>query len=149
MYQLKSALRSLITVICQVFGTVPIPQRPWMRVVRKPGQIEFPTEARPAFISSSLPIRQALEHLPQTSEVVQAIKCDPLLASLLLVDPSGQPLGSPESERLWIENNFTCGPFFTSTWNSHKRSASMRVFSTHYSTESWPTFKQRNRESLS
>jgi hypothetical protein len=70
------------------------------------GRTSRPTQ-RPAFSSSSLPIRQALEHLPQTSEVVQAIKSDPLLASLLLVDPSGQPLGSPESERLWLENNFT------------------------------------------
>jgi hypothetical protein len=109
--QFKIALRAFLTECCQQLSQTPTRSRVWTRVVREKGHMSFPQEMRPDFFTKLIYFRAGpiKSKIPTFSPVVEIIREDPQLRSILLVDAGGKPITDEKSQVSWLDNILT-GP---------------------------------------
>ena len=111
--QLRDALRSFLQESCEFLASQPSGSREWIRVVRDPsGGMSFPSERRLDFSEALLRLRLG-DRLASSSafgRLVEVIRRDARLTSVLLVDAGGKPVEGEKMQRWWLEN-MLAGPF--------------------------------------
>jgi len=107
MDQLRDELRVFLKESCEFLASQPSEFREWIRIVRDDsGRTSFPVEVRPDFSQGLLRFRLLLNKTQSTTFVrlVDIVRQDARLSSVLLVDAGGKPIEEEKTQRWWLEN---------------------------------------------